>query len=113
MKAKKSIVLYIFVWLFIWGAASQVEASYQLKVIVNHSFMVEHFDSLGNVFSDSLCRNREIKAIIYKTEMTDSLSFELVTNDSGFAVFEFDYWHDTSSVDSIDIVKNQGTGINF
>jgi len=105
MKINKNIVIYIFACLLIVGFLSYIEASYQLKVTVKLPFMVEHYDTLGNMISDSLCRNREIEATIFKTGMVDSLPFEKVTNDSGFAIFEFDYWHDGSSVDSSDVER--------
>ncbi len=100
MKVNNSIIVYLCACLLTTGFVYQAEANYQLKVLVKFPFMVERYDSLGNVLLDSLCRKREVTALIYKTGMIDSLSLEKLTNDSGYVIFDFDYWHDGTTVDS-------------
>ena len=97
--SKKISVLGI--WLFL-VFVQLLEATYSFKVIVKYPFTSEHSDTLGNVTSDSLTRFRPIKAILFRTEAESSYQ-ESVTNDSGYAFFIFNNWHDNTpiSIDNI------------
>jgi hypothetical protein len=80
------------------------QAAYEPRLVLKFPFLSEHVDSLGNVFEDSLDRNRAFYVTLYRTGMTDSLKVESVTNDSGLAVLQFDRWpSDSSPVDSVSI----------
>ncbi|MGQ9665645.1 MAG: hypothetical protein ACUVRK_13330 [Spirochaetota bacterium] len=91
MKTTKVSIKYILILSFILCFTKIDMASYTIKIITKFPYFTWHYDSLGNTIADSLVRNREIKVDIYKTGLIDNLISEKVTNDSGFAVFKFDY----------------------
>lgn len=95
---KTALALFSFI---VIGAKAM--ANYELKVIVKFPFMSSYIDSIGNLVEDSLVRNREFRVILYNSDKSDSLSNEQITNDSGFAIFDFDYWHDDSPVEGSNI----------
>jgi hypothetical protein len=79
-------------------------AAYEPRLVLKYPFLSEHSDSLGNLVEDSLVRNRAFDATLYRTGMSDSLTVQGVTNDSGLSVPQFDRWpSDDSLVDSTSI----------
>ncbi len=91
--SKKIGVLVI--WLF-FVSMQMLEANYSFKVIVKYPFASEHYDTLGNIVSDSLVRFRPIKPIIFRSE-TESLYYESIA-DSGYAFFTFYNWQDNTPI---------------
>lgn len=79
-------------------AVSFSQAAYQPIVVLKNPYASEHTDSLGNVTRDSLARHKTLMATLYRTGMTDSLTVEGATNDSGFCRPLFDRWPNIGSL---------------
>lgn len=93
-------------WLvLLFGLISFCEAYCSFKVICKFPFSSAHFYASGNWLSDSLVRNRDVKAIIYQIETMDTLIQQQKTNDDGVAIFYFDKWRNGVSVDTSNISR--------
>lgn len=101
MKIRFWLVLSVFISIIF---IKSVNANYSFKITIKHPFLTEHYDSLGNVISDSFARFMKVKPIIYRSEI-DSVYSESETNDSGYAFFNFEYWDDEKPVELNDIIR--------
>jgi hypothetical protein len=89
----RKFFLFHLILLFVMAAFSIIEASYSVKIVVKHPFIVERCDTLGNIVSDSLARFLAIRPTIYRSNW-ESLFIDDTTNDSGYAIISFDKWKD-------------------
>jgi hypothetical protein len=80
-------------------------------VILKHPFASEHTDPYGNPVTDSLVRFKTFKATLYRSDMTDSVTVEDKTNDSGFCMLHFDQWPKSST--SIELASIQRLDLSF
>jgi hypothetical protein len=105
MKVKNKffkLMIILFSFITLWTKAI---ANYTPKLTVKFPFMSSYIDSMGNEAEDSLVRNRDFRVVLHNKNNNDSLSQAETTNDSGFAIFNFNYWHDNNPVESSDIRK--------
>ncbi|MEO0184083.1 MAG: metallophosphoesterase, partial [candidate division WOR-3 bacterium] len=93
----KKFSFLLVICLLTLGLERTSYAEYSFRVILKYPFSSLHYDTLGNIVSDSLVRARPIKPIIFRS-VAESLYQESVTNDSGYAVFVFDKWQDNTLV---------------
>ena len=73
-------------------------AAYHPTVILKYPVGMEHADALGNAVFDSLARNKPLTATLYKIGMSDSVTVEGMTNDSGLSALHFDRWQASNSI---------------
>ena len=103
LRSSASLVLFV--------AASICGATYQRAVILKHPFASEHTDPYGNPVTDSLVRFKTFKATLYRSDMTDSVTVEDKTNDSGLCMLHFDQWPKSST--SIELASIQRLDLSF
>jgi len=80
------------------------EASHSVHLVVKRPFVSEHYDTTGNVISDSLARGYPIRVTVLRSE-EESLSQTSATDDSGSAAVVFSSWADQTPVDSTSITR--------